>query len=98
MLFCLFCFAGISTSYADIVLTWDISTVDQGIDLYQVELNGVIVADVLPNTFSVVSIADGDYTARVRAHNLWGWSDFSVPFSFKKGVPDAVVNIRLEVQ
>ena len=96
---CLVFTAGISTSFAqDVVLTWDENPASDQVDMYQVEIDGVPVADVVPNTYSVITLADGPHTARVRAHNIWGWSAFSAPFDFTKGVPGAPVNIRIMVQ
>jgi len=98
LMLCFFIIGFASLSYAqDVVLTWDENPASENVDLYQVEINGTIVADVVPNTYSVISLADGPHIARVRAHNVWGWSPFSDPFDFTKGVPGKPVGIRLEV-
>lgn len=75
------------------------------VDNYQIELNGTVVADVLPDAsgqygfkFDLSGLADGSFTAKARAHNVWGWSNFSDPFDFTKSVPGAPAGIRLETQ
>jgi len=84
-------------AFAEVRLTWDAYSPEVLVDLFQVEVDGQIVADVVPNEFVIVSLAGGAHIARVRAHNPWGWSEFSAAFDFVSGVPDAPVNIRLEL-
>jgi len=93
----LVCAVGISLSFAqDVVLTWDNNPVSDNVDLYQVEMDGMVVADVVPNTYSVIYLTDGAHTARVRAHNIWGWSDFSLPLDFVKGTPSAPTGVIIQ--
>ena len=101
IVFCLLLIASASMSFAqDVVLMWDDPNPVGVVDLFQVEMDGQIVADIVPTdtTYSVIVLADGQHTARVRAHSIWGWSDFSAPFDFTKGVPSGAVNLRLEVR
>ena len=84
-------------AFGDVLLTWDSYPADIGVDLFQVEIDGVVVADVAPNVYSLVTIQEGDHIARVRAHNAWGWSIFSADFSFKSGVPGIPTGVHLEV-
>ena len=93
----------VSTSFASPFLVCDPYDPVHEVDLFQVELNGQIVADVQPDgtgqygfKYDLSGLADGSYTARARAHNLWGWSDFSLPFDFVKSVPPAPAVIRIE--
>ena len=83
---------------ADVLLTWDERPATENVDMYQVEMDGQVVADVVPNTYSVVNVIPGQHTARVRAHNTWGWGAFSNPLDFTKAMPGVVQNIRLEVK
>jgi hypothetical protein len=97
----LICIGLVSPSFADVLLTWQEAPVSENVDLYQVEIDGQIVADLKPNTYGLLDLADGQHTARVRAHNVWGWSEFSAPFVFVKSVPSAPVGtglIIVEVQ
>ncbi|MHA2068614.1 MAG: fibronectin type III domain-containing protein [Candidatus Thorarchaeota archaeon] len=93
---CLIFIGSVSLAFAEVRLTWDESPAIYNVDLYQVELDGQVVADVVPNTFTLVNISDGPHTARVRAHNVWGWSEFSDPLDFTKALPAVPQNIRLE--
>ena len=98
VLLILMCLLFITTSaYADVLLVWDQNSPADNVDFYQVEMDGVIVAPaVIPGTFhSIVDITSGPHVARVRAHNVWGYSDFSLPLSFNAGKPVAAVNLRL---
>ena len=98
LMLCCFVLMSVSVSFAQgIVLTWDNNPAIEAVDLYQVEMDGQIVADVVPNTYSLLTLADGSHTARVRAHNVWGWSEFSDPFVFVKSVPVVPANIILKV-
>ena len=95
---CLLIIASVSTSFAEVTLVWDMHPTEQAVDMYQVEMDGRIVADVPPGTFHIlITLPDGNHTARVRAHNVWGWSEFSDPFLFVKGVPAIAAGIRLKV-
>jgi hypothetical protein len=100
-LLCLLSIGFISVSFADVLLTWQEAPASENVDLYQVEIDGQIVADLKPNTYGLLDLADGQHTARVRAHNVWGWSEFSAPFVFVKSLPSAPVGtglIIVEVQ
>jgi hypothetical protein len=83
---------------AGVMLTWDESPVVYGVDVYQVEIDGQVIADVAPNSYALVSVEAGQHTARVRAHNMWGWSGFSTPVDFTVTVPSAPLNVRLEAK
>ena len=74
-------------------LTWDQAGV---VDLFQVEIDGQIVADVAPNVYQFVTLTDGPHIARVRAKNVWGWSAFSPPLDFTSGPPAVPTNLRVE--
>ena len=84
-----------SISFAAPFLAWDANPPSQNVDMYQVELNGTVVSDVTDVKYDLSGLADGSYTARVRAHNVWGWSNFSVPFDFDKQVPGAPTGVGL---
>jgi hypothetical protein len=77
LMLCFFIIASVSVSFADVLLTWQEAPASENVDLYQVEMDGQIVADLKPNTYGLLDLADGQHTARVRAHNVWGWSEFS---------------------
>ena len=96
LMLCFFIIASVSVSFAAPGLTWDVAPASENVDLYQVEVDGVIVADVIPNTFGLISLADGSHIARVRAHNVWGWGDFSAPLDFDKGVPGATTGVIIQ--
>ena len=104
-MFCLVLIAFASVGFAAPFLVSDPAAPADNVDLYQLELNGTVVGDFPPDAsgtyglkYDLSGLADGSYTARARVHNVWGWSNFSVPFDFEKGVPGEVVNIRLEVK
>ena len=80
-----------------VYLTWTPNPSSENVDSYEVELDGNVVANVTDAEYDLSSISDGQYTARVRAHNMWGWSEYSDPFAFVKSVPSVPVNIGLEV-
>ncbi len=97
--FCLVLIGFVSISFAAPFLSWtDPNLSSMNIDKSQVELNGTIVMDVLITDglkYDLAGLADGSYTARVRFHNVWGWSNFSVPFDFDKQVPGAPTGVGL---
>ncbi len=71
-----------STALAATALTWDDNPPEQAVDMYQVEIDGQVVADIVPNTWVIVNVPDGNHDARVRAHNAVGWSAFSNALNF----------------
>lgn len=92
---CLIAVLFATTAFADVILTWDDNPSIERVDLYQVEIDGQIVADVIPNTFTLLNIEKGTRVARVRAHNVWGWGEFSAPFEFTKETPSATTGLRI---
>ena len=95
-IFCLVLIGFASISYAAPFLVWaDPNPPTVNVDKYQVELNGQVVGDVTELKYDLAGLADGSYTARVRLHNMWGWSNFSVPFDFDKQVPGAATGVGL---
>jgi len=89
-------------SFGNPFLVCDPAAPSDNVDLYQLELNGQPTADLAPDPtgqfglkFDLVGLADGSYTARVRAHNSWGWSNFSPPFVFNKALPGVPTGIGL---
>ena len=66
----------------------------QEADVYQVEIDGQIIADnVQPDSsgqygfiidLDILGLADGDHTVRASAGNIEGWSDLSNSFEFRK--------------
>jgi hypothetical protein len=81
-------------------LTWDDPNPPEAmVDLYEVMIDGVVVAQIVPNTWVIVNIPDGNHNAQVRAHNAVGWSawssalNFDLPYLFN--VPDAPTNLRI---
>lgn len=88
-----------STAFAVPALTWDENPPEQMVDMYQVMVDGVIVADIQPATWVIVDIPDGNHNAQVRAHNKIGWSmwsnalNFDLPYLFN--VPTAPTNLRI---
>jgi len=105
ILFCFLLIGLASVVSANPFLVCDPPPASEEVDNYQVELNGTVVADVPPDAsgqygfkFDLSGLADGSFTAKARAHNVWGWSNFSDPFDFTKSVPGAPANIRLETQ
>jgi hypothetical protein len=92
-----------SISFAGPFLTCD----PMAADVYQVEINGQVIADVQPDPtgtygfkldLAPLTLQDGTYTARARAGNMWGWSDFSVPFDFTKSVPAKPAGLSINAQ
>jgi hypothetical protein len=67
---------------ADPAYTWDASPAEQYVDLYQVAVDGIIVADLVPNSWLMIDIADGNHTIEVRAHNAKGWGPFGAAVVF----------------
>jgi hypothetical protein len=101
-IFCLALIALASPTVASPFLVCDPYDASVGVDLFQLELNGQVIADVQVDAsgqygfkFDLSGLADGSYTARARARNLWGWSNFSDPFDFVKSVPPAPAVIRI---
>ena len=82
LIFTLMFLAIAATAFAEPAFTWDANPVEQHVDLYQVAIDGVIVADIQPNMWVMVDIPDGNHVATVRAHNAKGWSDFSKGLTF----------------
>lgn len=81
-----------------VYLTWTANPTSENVDSYEVEIDGTVVSTVFNPEYDLTSLADGAYTARIRAHNMWGWSDFSLPFDFEKSVPSTPVGIALDAR
>ena len=101
--FCLMLMLGVSSGFTA-QLVWDANPATDNVDKYQIEIQdsaNVIVAnpEVIPNSWVFINIPDApDYEARVRAHNIWGWSAWSAPLPFDKSVPGGPVGLRLEAE
>ena len=101
-LFCLLSIGIVSVSYAETVrLLWNANPPEQLVDLYQVEIDGQLIADVVGVSYVLNTLQDGQHTARVRAHNNVGWGDFSAMLEFTLplplGVPpNAPTGLRIE--
>lgn len=71
------------------------------IEFYDVKINGVTETSVpqILNDGTVrlhhdlQGLANGPHEVEVRAGNIWGWSDWTPPFSFLKQVPGDVPGI-----
>jgi predicted phage tail protein len=86
-----------------VVFTWDENPAAENVDKYQVEIQdatNTIVAnpEITVGEFALVSLVAGDYTAKVRAHNIWAWSGYTAPVPFKKKGPSVPTNARIEVR
>ena len=81
-----------------VYLIWDANPSAENVDSYEVELNGDVADTVDVPEYDLTSLPDGHYTVRIRAHNMWGWSDFSNPFDFTKIVPSVPVGIALDIR
>ena len=73
----------------------------EAVETYEVDINGVITTLEADPTgefgfkMDLADIQNGIYNAKARAGNIWGWSEWSVPFGFvvqRCGPPQ---NIRL---
>lgn len=90
----LFLLLAINTSYASPFLVSDPHP-DATVDRYEIEVNGTREVAAWEYVGAETRIkhdwagyADGAYTVRARAGNVWGWSSWSDPFSFAKARPD----------
>jgi len=81
-------FAG--TAYAAPFLVCD--PVDSA-EYFIVEVDGVVVADNQPAEtdrtihYDMAPFTGGDHTVRAKAGNMWGVSDWSLPFDFNADLP-----------
>ena len=82
-----------------VYLIWDANPSSENVDTYEVDFdNGAIVDTVTVPEYDLSALPDDNYTVRIRAHNTWGWSDYSSPFDFTKNVPSVPVGIALDVR
>lgn len=100
IVFCLLSIAAVSTSSAAVYL---VCAPQSNVDRYEIERNGtVVMTSQSPDPsgtygfkHDVTSLADGTYTYRAKACNLWGCSDFSSPLVFTKALPGAPQGLML---
>ena len=65
------------------------------------EINGVEIPEFPAETdgslrYDLVSLAEGPFTIRAKAgFGVWGWSEWSVPFSDTKVIPEAHGGLRV---
>ena len=67
------------------------------------EINSVEMPEFAAETdgslrYDLAGIAEGDFTIRAKAGNIWGWSEYSVPFNFTKSLPQAPMGLRVSGQ
>lgn len=75
----------------------------QNVDRYEVERNGTVITTTQPSDVSgtygtkvdLTTLADGTYTYRLKACNVWGCSAFSNPFGFSKATCGAPQGLML---
>ena len=72
---------------------------DPSVTSYVMELDGVVYPDSPAVTghawIDMQAVPDGDHTVRLRAKNVWGTSDYSLPLVFTKRVPGVPTGKRL---
>jgi len=71
-----------------------------GAEQYVLEINGTdgAIFTAQPDgsmKYDLAGLADGTYTVRAKAGNIWGWSEYSLPFEFTKAVPGAPSGLRV---
>lgn len=72
-------------------------------DSFELEMDGNPVPAVAEDTgnglvrihFDLVGIAEGSHTVRLRAINIWGVSEWSVPFVFESILPSIPQTITI---
>ena len=92
-----------SVSFAqtqELVLTWDdpnpASAMVTGYEVaVDVQTPHVLV---VPNTYGLLSLSDGEHTFWVRAVNAQGESVWSEPLVWTKGAPSGVILLRIETR
>jgi len=93
-------FALSSTSVAAVYLT---CSPQVNVDRYEIERNGAVVTTTqIPDPtgtygfkYDLTALADGTYTYRAKACNVWGCSAYSLPFGFVKGTCGAPQTLKL---
>lgn len=76
-----------------------------GVDKFEVEVDGT--SDTSPTEYTpedmaflkydLDSLPDGEHSVRARSGNVWGWSEYSVPFDFIKQLPGVPSGFGLSV-
>jgi len=79
-------------------LVWTANPLIEDVDLYEVQLDGVVAGTTTKPEFDLSALPDGTYVARIRAHNTWGWSALSDPFGFTKKLPTKPIGLGLLAQ
>lgn len=64
------------------------------------EINAVEIPEFPTETdgslrYDLAGLAEGDFTIRAKAGNIWGWSDWSVPFDDTKATPSPFSGLRV---
>lgn len=71
---------------------------------YEIDLDGTVYSpvpedlgdDMVRVKFDLEGIVVGSHDLQVRAGNMWGWSDWTPPFSFAKELPLLPTGLSLE--
>lgn len=67
---------------------------------YVIEMNGSEFPEFAAEPdgsmkYDLSGLAEGSYTVRAKAGNLWGWSAYSAPFVFNVTIPSAPSNVNI---
>ena len=70
------------------------------VEKYILEINGVETPEFNARPdgsvrYDLVGLAEGPFMIRAKAGNVWGWSDWSAPFSDAKAVPGGPSGLRV---
>ena len=90
-------FAFVSSVFAAPFLVCDPQT---GVEKYILEINAVEIPEFAAEPdgsirYDLAGLAEGAFTVRCKAGNVWGWSAYSVPLDFTKALPQNPMNLRV---
>lgn len=90
-------FAFVGTAFAVPFLVCDPQT---DTDKYILEINTVEMPPLTAEAdgsirYDLAGIAEGDFIARLKAGNIWGWSNYSDPLDFTKALPQTPMGLRV---
>ena len=71
-----------------------------GVNKYILEINTVEMPELAAEPdgsirYDLAGIAEGDFIVRLKAGNIWGWSQYSDPLDFTKTLPQTPLNLRV---
>ncbi len=88
---------GVSTVFAAPFLICDPQA---NVDEYVLEINGTETSEFASEVdgsvrYDLAALAEGAFTIKAKAGNIWGWSDWSDPLSDTKALPQTPMGLRV---